>query len=43
MEDAEGANFVTDLADAAGNVILIELDTGRCRSRALPAWDIAGP
>ena len=28
MEDAEGANFVTDTADAAGNVIVIELDTG---------------
>ena len=28
MEDAEGANFVTDAADAAGNVIVIELDTG---------------
>ena len=28
MADAEGANFVTDLADAAGNVIVIELDTG---------------
>ena len=28
MEDAEGANFVTDPADAAGNVIVIELDTG---------------
>ena len=28
MEDAGGANFVTELADAAGNVIVIELDTG---------------
>ena len=28
MEDSEGANFVTDPADAAGNVIVIELDTG---------------
>ena len=28
MEDAEGANFVTDPADAAGNVVVIELDTG---------------
>ena len=28
MEDADGANFVTDAADAAGNVIVIELDTG---------------
>lgn len=28
MEDAEGANFVTEPADAAGNVIVIELDTG---------------
>ena len=28
MEDAEGANFVTDRADAAGNVIVIGLDTG---------------
>ena len=28
MEDSEGANFVTDPADAAGNVIVLELDTG---------------
>ena len=28
MEDSEGANLVTDRADAAGNVIVIELDTG---------------
>ena len=28
IDDAEGANFVTDVADAAGNVIVIELDTG---------------
>lgn len=28
MEDAEGMNFVTDNADAAGNVVVIELDTG---------------
>ena len=28
MEDSEGPNFVTDPADAAGNVIVIELDTG---------------
>ena len=28
MEDSEGANFVTDPADAAGNVIVIEIDTG---------------
>lgn len=28
MEDADGANFVTDPADAAGNVVVIELDTG---------------
>ena len=28
MEDSEGLNFVTDRADAAGNVIVIELDTG---------------
>ena len=28
MEDADGANLVTDAADAAGNVIVIELDTG---------------
>ncbi len=28
MEDSEGSNFVTDPADAAGNVIVIELDTG---------------
>ena len=28
LEDANGANFVTELADAAGNVIVIELDTG---------------
>ena len=28
MEDSDGANFVTELADAAGNVIVIELDTG---------------
>ncbi len=28
MEDAEGANFVTELGDAAGNVIVIELDSG---------------
>ena len=27
LEDAEGANFVIDAADAAGNVIVIELDT----------------
>ena len=28
IDDAEGANFVTEVADAAGNVIVIELDTG---------------
>ena len=28
MEDSEGANFVTHPADAAGNVVVIELDTG---------------
>ena len=28
MDDAEGASFVTDAADATGNVIVIELDTG---------------
>lgn len=28
MEDSEGANFVTDRADAAGNVIVIELEGG---------------
>ena len=28
MEDAEGTHFVTDPADAAGNVIVIELSTG---------------
>ena len=28
MEDSDGANFVTELADAVGNVIVIELDTG---------------
>ena len=28
MDDADGANFVTAAADAAGNVIVIELDTG---------------
>ena len=28
MEDADGANVVTDAADAAGNVIVIELDSG---------------
>ena len=28
MEDSEGANFVTELEDAAGNVIVIELDSG---------------
>lgn len=28
MEDAEGANFVTDPADVAGNVVVIELDAG---------------
>ena len=28
MEDAEGANFVTELEDATGNVIVIELDSG---------------
>ena len=28
MDDAEGVSFVTDPADAAGNVIVIELDTG---------------
>ena len=28
MEDSDGTNFVTELADAAGNVIVIELDTG---------------
>ena len=28
MEDSDGANFVTDRADAAGNVIVIELDSG---------------
>ncbi len=29
MEDAEGVNFVTDPADAFGNVVVIELDTGQ--------------
>ncbi|MCY4074811.1 MAG: M23 family metallopeptidase [Acidobacteria bacterium] len=29
MDDAEGANFVTEAADAAGNVVVIELDTGQ--------------
>ena len=28
VEDAEGTNFVTEVEDAAGNVIVIELDTG---------------
>ena len=28
MEDSEGTNFVTELEDAAGNVIVIELDSG---------------
>jgi hypothetical protein len=28
MEDADGANFVTELEDAAGNVVVIELDSG---------------
>ena len=28
MEDSEGANFVTELEDATGNVIVIELDSG---------------
>ena len=28
MEDSEGANFVTDPADAAGNVVVVELETG---------------
>ncbi len=28
MEDAEGANLVTDPADAVGNVVVIELDSG---------------
>ena len=28
MPDSQGANFVTDPADAAGNVIVIETDTG---------------
>ena len=28
MEDSEGANFVTDRADAASNVIVIEFDSG---------------
>ncbi len=28
MEDSDGANFVTDVADAAGNVVVIELDSG---------------
>ena len=28
MDDSEGANFVSDPRDAAGNVIVIELDTG---------------
>ena len=28
LEDSDGVNFVTDPADAAGNVIVIELDTG---------------
>ena len=28
MEDSEGANSVTDPADAAGNVIVVELETG---------------
>ena len=30
MPDSQGANFVTDPADAAGNVIVIETDTGLC-------------
>ena len=29
MEDLEGANFVTDPADAAGNVVVVELETGQ--------------
>lgn len=28
MEDSEGLNLVTDVADAAGNVVIIELDSG---------------
>ena len=28
MEDSEGLNLVTDVADAAGNVVIIELDNG---------------
>ena len=28
MEDSDGTNFVTELEDAAGNVIVIELDSG---------------
>ena len=28
MDDSEGANFVSDPRDAAGNVVVIELDTG---------------
>lgn len=28
IEDSEGANFVTELEDAAGNVLVIELDSG---------------
>ena len=28
MEDSDGVNFVTDVADAAGNVVVIELDNG---------------
>ena len=38
LEDANGANFVTELADAAGNVIVIELDTGLLRR----LWRISG-
>ena len=37
MEDSEGANFVTDPADAAGNVIVIELDTGSLRRPCAPS------
>ena len=28
MEDSDGVNFVTELEDAAGNVVVIELDSG---------------
>ena len=28
MEDSEGANLVTDPVDVAGNVIVVELETG---------------